>query len=248
MRFALLPFLFLAALEARAQDCGFKVFPRGVWQGQQLPIDGGRRCFLKMSPKDGDETDYRSYNFSSDGQIMIFVGIGAPISSNTGARTYYVWPTDDVPRISKSQAGDKVSEIRSASGEVWVFDRRTQNLKEIQGCDYRYSTLNTWNENGGVEISKCRGKLVVDMGFARGKQTTQDPTHEASVADQFGNRCQIRVRDLVDFSRGTDHPRLLFSSNSQLRGILEAKPACASLDLTVLGEGLRLRAPASVDK
>lgn len=245
MRFALLPFLFLASAAARAQDCGFKVFPRGVWQAQQLPIDGGRRCFLKMSPKDGDEQDYRSFNFSSDGQIMVFVGIGTPISSNTGARTYYVWPTDDVPRISKTKPGDTVSEIRTASGEVWVFDRRTQNVKEIQGCDYRYSTQNTWDENGGIELTRCKGKLLVDMGFARGKQTTQDPLHEAIVADPSGNRCQIKVRDLVDFSRGKDHPRLLFSSNSQLRRILASMPACASLDLSVLGGGLQLRAPAS---
>lgn len=247
------PLIFFALLVTAApalakRGCGYKVFPRGDWQAQQLPIDGGRRCFMKFSPKDGGE-EYRSYNFSSDGLVMIFIGIGAPVSSNTGARTYYFWPTEEVPLIAKEKKGDKTTQIRSASGEVWAFDRRTQALVDIEGCEFDSTSKVSWDSEGGVHIKKCRGRLVVDAGFMRGKQSTQDPERTALVTDPSGASCVLQVRDFIDLSRGRDHPRPRFSRNEDIRAFLASHPSCGKLDLSMFETPLPLaRTPAAVKR
>jgi hypothetical protein len=220
------------ALATRRAPCGDALYKRDYWQAQVIPIDSGERCFLKMSPQN-PKSRYRSYNFSSDGQMMIFVSQG-PNTSQTAAQTYYVWPMKDIPRISKQNSSEKVNEVKSAAGDIWVFNKLNEDLVSVKGCEVIHKKVFDWHSESGVEIKKCEGRLLVDAGYTHGKQSTELPEHIVKIRDPAGLACTLKNNDLIDYSKGSNHPKPRFESNLEVYEFLSKHPECQKLNLAVL--------------
>lgn len=178
----------------RNEPCNevFKVI--GGFQYHQMP--SRQDCLLSVHPLIVEDLRYRDYLFSSSGELMVFNSYGeGNDSTHTGARVYTFFPR---------HGGLSFQELES---EVWVhmpnpnlefgFSVKKAALVAAKGAEI-FEDYNVTPENkGGLEVRIQTG-IMLDSGFALGKDPRSNLTGTSKFVDPHGNQCEQKNSDLYD--------------------------------------------------
>lgn len=175
----------------------------------------GRDCYLSMLPMRGPGLVYRSYLITAEGQLMVFNSYGdGPISTDTGARVFYLFPRTGVPAVAlvdntlQVQMADKHLIMSFSPDNGFISGFSAGKLSE----DPEVSRDN----QGGVEI-QTQGFLMLDVGFKLGDSPTSNPKRKSIFYDGHGKFCQVTNKEIFDYS--TDDSNFKFS-DEQLKAFL----------------------------
>ncbi len=137
---------------------------------------------------------------------MVFnsYGDGKP-SEKTGARVFYFLPRETTPH-GISENGDLKIQTGSVD-TVLIIDGTTSKLKSLARKNIAATLIESPEVNatnqGGVEIKDYHG-LLIDTGFALGKDPKTDPNRKSLITDQNGKSCRIKNKDLFNYDNSDE--------------------------------------------
>lgn len=172
---------------------------------------------------------YRRFEMNGDGQLMVFefFGTSGHNSADSGSRTFYFFPVTRSPSLTTTASG-QVS-VQTASVPAIVFEK-TGKIAKIDGAKFVEDPAITGSNEGGVSIDYPDG-ILLDCGWALGKQSIQNRNRTSTFIDPAGTRCSVQNSRVFRYvSKDEVHP--LYKSASELAAFL--RTACPGLDLTTL--------------
>lgn len=176
-------------------------------------------CSISISPRDGWQTlTYRDYSVSSDGLLMVFNAFGS--SGDFGVRNFMLFPRTKEHISYKWIVENKEVHVTGASGDVYVFDANTAQIKSITGASKVVVGAVSRNNRAGVEIEGYKGQLL-DVGYA----FRQDPSQNKEGLSKFTDgtkTCQIRNNAIFNYTKDGD-VQFKFENDKNLTAVIKAQ-------------------------
>jgi hypothetical protein len=189
----------------------------------QLITDINGECMISLG--DGvNYPKYRSYMFSTAGDLIVFnsFGDGSP-STSTGARSYILFPRTN-PLEFKIE--DNNIHVKTPSGVVFVFSGKKGDLVAVHGMYFTLDDEVRGDNNGGLDLHPFKG-LIIDEGWRQGELPRVDFKRSSHFKDGHGNFCKVLNSDIfeaiIDNSGAIDGAKLKFVSPGDMRYFLENK-------------------------
>lgn len=207
--------LFCLSISANADlkdECTFFYTKTG---GQDIyrQFSNPHYCDLSINPNNQFGMIYRSYLLSSTGILMVFNSYGpGNDSASTGARVFYLFPRNRIPTLDNFSKNPIVT--GASERAIFEFERKSAKLIGLKNGNIKEDIEVSPKNKGGVEILSYNG-LLIDVGFAMGK----DPStisKGTSLARDFENRqCKIANTELFDYS--TPSANFKFKTDQELK-------------------------------
>lgn len=182
----------------------------------------GTDCYLSLLPIRSGGLVYRSYLITSEGQFMAFNSFGdGPVSTDTGARVFFLFPRTGVPDVAlvdntlQVQMADKHLIMSFSPDSGYISDFSAGKLVE----DQEISRTN----QGGVEI-QTQGFLMLDLGFKMGDSPTSNPNRKAIFYDGNGKFCQVTNKEIFNYT-ADDDSRFKFNDEQLKKFLAQRCPA-----------------------
>lgn len=192
-----LSFLFSISISAEVINCKDGVGQFGNFSNMRYQIsffESSQKCFISIGPNNRYPL-YRSFNFDSKGELMIFnsLGDGRP-SENTGARNY-LFPVLKSSLKYELDSENEFIRVHTTDGRVWSFDARSSKIHNITKMDFVEDPDVNRTNNGGLELSPKEGHLI-DEGWRLGGPPNIILKRKSIVKDSFGNKCSVKNKKL----------------------------------------------------
>lgn len=159
-------------------------------------------CFISVGETKWRGMVYRNFLFTSSGEIMVFNSLGnGPISTDTGARAFYLRPFRTELGWRFNEQNDL--EVLTPSGAIARFDREAAEWVELTGGAVTVERDVNRNNNGGVELRYDEG-FMVDSGFRFGGHPTSRMDRKSIVTNNQGVRCEVENKE-VFYRVGDEH-------------------------------------------
>lgn len=202
-----------AAHTLLAQDeirvgCEDKLTRIGPFQYQQLPTGG--QCFLSVHVTETADLIYRSFLFTSEGDLMVFNSYGFGNSaSDSGARMYTFFPRKKLPMFTEKT---EEVEVRTANPQVsFSFSKTKVALTGSRGATFFEDFNVTPYNKGGLEVKIQKG-ILLDAGFSLGMDPRANKKGRSKFTDGKGNECTFNNTELFSVSEEGD---VLFKRTDQ---------------------------------
>ncbi len=189
----------------------------------QLVPDIHGECMITLG--DGiNYPKYRSYMFSTNGDMIVFnsFGDGSP-SQSTGARSYILFPRTN-PLEYKIE--DNHIHIKTPSGVRFIFSGKKGDLVEVHGMYFTLDDEVRGDNNGGLDLHPYQG-LIIDEGWRQGELPRVNFKRSSHFKDGNGNLCKVLNSDIfeaiTDGGGAIDGARLKFVSSQDMRYFLQNK-------------------------
>jgi hypothetical protein len=208
--------LFVLILSSRAlADCGYFLEAHGAFQYNRQQF--GESCYLSVHPRQALDLVYRSFLFTSEGQLMVFNSFGEGDSSKmTAARVFFFFPRTGTPEMEVLK-----EEVRiSFSVFSFYFSQGEARVSGMDGGKATESSKVIPQNRGGIEFAIERG-LMLDAGFAVGFDPTSRQTNKANFIDRQGLSCEITNREVFTYSEEGD-PSFRFT-DEELKAFLAVR-------------------------
>ncbi len=195
---------------------------------------GRQGCNLKA----GQTSDYgatkgnrdRSFTFSPNGQVMMFVGTKDTdrFSTCTGARCFHLLPFRKKvdPRFDEAGLGSVALLLPSAHAAV--FSTETGEPTRIEGFRITLQPLahiRQVEKNAGFfSIKPEKGFILFDYGWRTGEQPISQLWRNVTVSDGDGNACNVKMSEvfMVD-PKDRDEVIFIHDNNDKLRAFLKRR-------------------------
>lgn len=226
--------LFLSQVSVSGQaprftsPCEEKVVQLNNYQFQSgmfnTDADAPKKCFIMISPIERENEKYRSYVFTTDGQMQIFNSFapGEP-SKNTGASVFYFFPFKGELKYNIS---DNAILMELTNGEIAEFDTLKGEIIEVTNAIVQTDPDINPNNNGGVRLEYLEG-WTLNTGFQLGGSPLSNPLKEIFIRDSLGTQCNLKISDF--FSNINEEYSLKYPSNEALRTFQAA--VCPNLNI-----------------
>ena len=218
--------IFLLIQESANSACSLLESKRDGIYIQQFPPRQGDPCLIKVAPRGGSSS--QTINFNQLGQLMFSIETGhsGKLSKDMGSRTYYILPTSDQMQLLDSSATSPTV-IRSSTGLDFTLVKVENELSisDISNCDKKDSK-SAWYTNRELNIKQCPGRIIIDSGFAKGKQAIQNPKGFSKIIGENGSSCDVPNSALFNYSKNLDTPTIKIQSELEIKSFLYKFPSC----------------------
>lgn len=173
---------------------------------------------------------YRSFTFSADGQVMMFVNTDDDerLSRTTGARCFHLLPFRKPAEPSFTDNGDGTVTLGLPSGHTAVFSAATGEPISIEGLALKLSPLQhitlIEKNRGCIEIAPQKGFLLFDYGWRTGEVPISQLWRDITIADGNGTMCRAKMSEVFKKDpRDPDEVIFIHDSNEKLKAFLKKK-------------------------
>ena len=179
----------------------------------QLQVSTTGRCYLQVTTGKASKTDdletatktSRNFVFSNDGQILVFNSVEPPgetsLFRTTGGRTYFVFPrTQPLQFEDRSFMGR--FRVTLMQGSILEWDTVSTDLKSSWGLDLQQSSTINLQDQGGIELSHPTQGLLMDCGWAQGRNPIENAKGSCTLKDRLGQSCTLSNTTVFDYIRG----------------------------------------------
>lgn len=184
--------------------CQETVQRRGSIQLQVIPSSDDSKCFLSIRNRKASGLLYRSYLFTSEGELLVFNSLGnGNEAESTGAREFFMFPrvqaaatyewNDDTGRLT----------VTTVNGNKASFDYEDAELVEMTGAVIKRDSEIRPDNRGGVEITQYQG-LILDAGFKLGSAPSGVSGAISTFTDRNGKTCKIRNYEVFKYTADGD--------------------------------------------
>lgn len=165
------------------------------------------KCFLSATPNDTPDYVYRSYLFTNDGTLMVWVSINEEeYGVSDGARVFTIFPRNQTPTVSDFEGYVRIKS--GTEGFEINLDRKSKKIHSVVGANFKEDPKVTPNNAGGFELLNAQF-LYLDSGYAVGEDPTGQPNRQAKFVDSNGKTCSVKVGEV--FSYKGDNPYVKYS-------------------------------------
>ncbi|MBK9293867.1 MAG: hypothetical protein IPM57_05395 [Oligoflexia bacterium] len=201
------------ASKNRQEECSFFYFKTGaldIYRQFSKP----NNCDLSINPSNQFGMIYRSILLTANGMMMVFNSYGpGSNSTSTAARVFYLFPRGLLPTVDNLSKSILVR--GSNENAIFSFDRKNGKLIGLKdGSVFEDVDVNPKN-NAGIEILNYNG-LLIDVGFAIGKDPSLNKKGESVARDSENRQCKIKNTDLFEYTSGGG-ANLKFPTDDQLK-------------------------------
>jgi hypothetical protein len=222
---SLLGFSQLAHAAAANGPCNESYGTQGGVSYETMPLQDGS-CVLELDPASDNGLTYRSFLFDNRGGLMIFNSTPGPEATSNGARSYFFFPRKFMP--SFQVAADGTLSVTSASGIVFNFSDKTEQLVSVPSVSYTQDPVISMTNNGGVNITAAPG-VWLDTGWMVGGAAYQVPTGHSTL--HSGNvTCDLTNSEL--FNIVNTSPVFKFTEDKDFAAFLLTR--CPGIDVSSL--------------
>lgn len=226
---------FLCLPRAQASDCPDRLLPSQRVLAQQARFSPPLGCTVHLNHKASINTDFsRKLSFFESGRLTISVMSQA--SRQEGQLAYYILPVSGVPQLV--QNGNNFA-VRDGSGRSWSMELDGSLSAE---CTIAVQGPPHFRNEGGLKVTSCPGRILVDVGFMGGKDPAIARRSLSSrLIDSEGKSCTISNTKLFAYtlSNGQIAPpntreslleaRFEYSSVERLSRLLCTEAQCKDL-------------------
>lgn len=210
--------IFLSSVMAAA--CVDEVYSSDKHTLQTMSLDGGKRCTLRVSPRDISKTQ-RKFILNNNGLVMVFIDQPRGTARNTGSHTYHIVPVANEPGFTK---GERPT-FKDSSGLEWHHNRKEWMP---HGCEVTVGDAPSLENKGAYKITRCEDRFVIDSGFLRGETAIRQKDRTSTIIGPNGKTCTVTNAKIFDYA-DKDEPKPKLRSSSEIKSFLRLIPACAHL-------------------
>lgn len=189
----------------------------GLLNIYRFPTQSGK-CFLSVSPYRGPGYNYRSFLFTNEGMLMVFVSLLENGVDKTGSRVFHFFPRPTNPGMK--DLGDDVQIRLADPTKYFVVNKANGYLQSFSHGQVTEDTNLSSTNSGGVEIAP-RGVLMLDSGWMFGGDPTSNLSRRSIFYDGHGQNCRITNREVFEIYEG-DNVRFKLS-DKELKTFLAQK-------------------------
>ena len=205
---------------------------------QRIPSADNVTCSLDVVSSNHD-VSFRRFGFSSDGQFSIFMQPGGDRAHANATQSFLLFPFGEIPMAKEQES--KIN-IKSGSGQKWVFNALTGLPESLEGCELTVNPHFSMSDSG-IRISSCEHHLVIETPIEAFGEYMEYPAKPLVVHDPAGGVCHILNSDIyrynLEHATASDKAKgrffdvkLKFKTNHELGQHLKAK--CPNLDVSML--------------
>jgi hypothetical protein len=176
------------------------------------------------------EKRYRSFTFSSDGQVMMFVNTddSERLSRATGSRCFHLFPFRKPVEPSFADNGDGTVTLTLPSGHTALFSAMTGDPISIEGFNIKLAPLKHISQietnRGFLDIAPQKGFLLFDYGWRTGEVPMSQLWRDIAISDGNGTACKARMSDVFKKDpRDPDEVVFIHDTNAKLRAFVKKK-------------------------
>lgn len=163
-------------------------------------------CFITITPMYYKDMRYRSYLFSSNGLMMVFLSLGhGPEHRTTGAREFYFPSAQAIKQtdqITYSTSGPFIY-VRLSDQIELQFDAETADLIGIKNGKITNNPLFSAQNLGGIEILAAP-VLLLDSGFKMASAPSADKKRKSTFVDIAGAKCEVENSEVFRWQGSGD--------------------------------------------
>lgn len=187
----------------------------------QMIASANGSCYVSVMNYKNTSMVYRSYLVANTGNFLVFNSYGdGPISDFTGAREVFTFPRRFKNPTYKWNSDSRRLEVTTVSGDTLQFDYETADLVAWSSAEVAIDPEVNKTNNGGLSLKNYKG-LMFDPGFTVGEAPTQSPSNKATITDENGKTCSVRVGDLFKYT--DDGNPFVKYTDKELAGFLKKK-------------------------
>ena len=205
---------------------------------QRIPSGNKVTCSLDVVNNNHDSS-FRRFGISSDGQFSIFMKPGGDKVRGEATQSFFIFPFGEIPTAVDQES--KIN-IKSGSGQKWVFNAHTGLPESLEGCDLTVSR-NFSMTDSGVKIEKCEHHLVIKTPIEPFGEYIEYIDKPLDLYDPAGSVCHLINSDIFEYNlahatardkekRRFFDVKLKFTTNNDLGNFLKTK--CHKLDVSML--------------
>lgn len=184
----------LFSLHIQANECTEYFHNGGSYSYHRQ--ESGDSCYLSVHPMQTQDLTYRDFLFSNKGVFMVFNSYGEGSNSETtGARVYYLFPRNQMPDIEVKENSIVVTSAHSKS--LFEFSKTSLDIIHFSSGTIRQDPKVHPENKGGLELGIQTG-LLLDSGFAIGRDPTENPNSYSSFSDGK-NSCRLKNKELFQY-------------------------------------------------
>lgn len=192
-----LALIFSSSAMADLKNCSEGVGEFGNLGNMRYQIGSYRsngKCFISIGPNNR-YPEYRSYNFDSKGELMVFnsLGDGRP-STDTGARSFFFPVTSSDLKYELDFTNEYI-QVQATDGRVWKFDARSSKIESIEDMTFIEDPEVNRNNKGGLELTPTRGYLI-DEGWRLGGPPNIILTRNSTIKNSQGDLCIVKNKKI----------------------------------------------------
>ena len=192
-------------------------------QIQQIFSKNSNTCHLLTSNRnDFSNLKYRSYLFSSNGLLMVFVSLGSgDDNTTTGAKEFYFFPRNNQSLQYRSLDNQKI--LFNLKGPFdFTMDSITSQLINSNNAFVKVDTKISAENNAGVIIIPKMG-FVLESPFTLGGAPTSKPNAESFFIDRNNLKCRFLNKEIFRYI-DQDNVIIQYSDNEVMNKIKNRCP------------------------
>lgn len=229
-----LSFLFSTSVLANFIECRDGIGKFGNLGNMRYQIGfykSSQKCFISVGPNNR-YPEYRSFNFDSKGELMVFnsLGDGRP-SQDTGARNF-LFPVIKSSLKYELDFKNEYINVRATDGRLWSFDAKSAKIHDISDMNFIEDPVVSRTNNGGLELVPSHGHLI-DEGWRLGGPPNIILSRKSTIKDSFGSECLVKNKKIFKHdldSRGrVNGAYFIFQKETDWKKFL--KKSCSHLGL-----------------
>lgn len=184
-----------------------------------------KKPFKKVYPS-------RSMIWNSEGRLTSFIDSG----KSTGARAYYILPVSSNLKTDGEMKQGASYQVK-ASEQVWSMNKASAQLSLPPTCKGNVLPA-AMNNRGGLDITSCKNKLVIDAGWKVGSSPDLEREGQSTIHDPQGASCAVDNKDIYKYQPG-EEPSPKFVTSQDWFDFLKDQPTCQNLNIDFLKDTSR---------
>ena len=173
-------------------------------------------CFISIGNVKTYNLVYRSFLFTSEGQIMVFNSFGdGPSSTSTGARVFYLWPYKN--KLNYEIFDDRI-EINLVTGQKAIFNFDPGSWEDLDRARVFIDPVIEPQNQGGIEI-ESPSHILLDLGFRMGSTPSTDRKRMVNLFVRGNQSCRLSIKKFIKVRSG--EPVLIPDTNKKLEKLIE---------------------------
>ncbi len=153
-------------------------------------------------------------------------------SVGQGAYSYYIMPTEGYLKVEGIMQQGPDYEVKTSSEMIWSMTKINPEFRLPSECTGIVTPVKS-AQKGGVVISTCKNRLVIDMGWSTAESPEMNRAGFATIRDPEGHSCKIAFTEFLNYkSQGEVSPK--FTSADAWYKLLNGRFGCEKLKLGFL--------------
>lgn len=190
------------AQEELLQNCPDVVQSFSNIQIQQLFSSSGKRCYLRIHPRDAvNDLIYRDYLLTNDGLFLVFNSFSKDFSNTSdGAREFFFyqqtfngfsWLVEDSSLI-----------LNGFGKKIFKFSLKTAQLESLSDAVIQVADKVIPENRGGVEILQ-NAEPFIDAGFQLGQPPSSNRKNKSVLRNSKNDVCTLLNTRIFDYTNDT---------------------------------------------